>query len=153
VNWKIIAWRWRVVSLVLFCVNICIATENCSAATPQKTLGYSELKEFSGEKSLLNGIEVHSGKAILQVIALRDDVLRVRIGRDGVLPEDASWAVLASSRAQRATVTPDNTSAAVGFRTKNLRVQIERATLRMVISDLQGNILQEGCRRLACRVS
>ncbi|HEY4661068.1 MAG TPA: TIM-barrel domain-containing protein [Terriglobales bacterium] len=120
-----------------------IAGENCHAATSQKTSPHLELSEFSGEESPLNGIEVHSGKAILQVIALRNDVLRVRIGRDGVLPEDASWAVLASSRAQRATVTPDNTSAAVAFRTKNLRVQIERATLRMVISDLQGNILQE----------
>ena len=118
VNWKIIAVsRLGVVSRVLLCLSIWIVGENCHAATSQKTSAHLELSEFSGEKSLLNGIEVHSGKAILQVIALRNDVLRVRIGRDGVLPEDASWAVPASSRAQRATVTPDNTSAAVAFRT------------------------------------
>lgn len=146
-NRKIIAVsRWGAVSLVLFCLSIWIVGENCQAATSQKTSAHSDLSEFSGEKALSNGIEVHSGKAILQVIALRDDVLHVRIGRDGVLPEDASWAVLPSARAQRATVTPENTNDAVGFRTKILRVQIERATLRMVISDLQGNILQEDAR-------
>ena len=102
-----------------------------------------ELNEFSGAKPLANGIEVSSGKAIIQITALRDDVIRVRVGRDGTLPEDASWAVLPAARKQRVATTPDNSNAAVGFRTKNLQVQIERATLRLIVSDLNGNILQE----------
>ena len=117
----------------------------CSAATPQKTHvpALLALNTFSGDKNLPNGIEVYSGKAILQVVALRDDVIRVRIGRDGVLPEDASWAVLLSARQQHATVTPESTDAAVGFRTNALRVRIERTTLRFSLTDLDGNVLQE----------
>jgi alpha-glucosidase len=133
----------RVVRSVVF-LNLLIVT-NGFAATPPKSHDpvVTLLNEFSGAKPLPTGLEVSSGKAIIQITALRDDVIRVRVGRDGVLPEDASWAVLASAREQRATVTPENANAAVGFRTKNLRVQIERATLRLVVSDLQGNILQE----------
>jgi len=100
-------------------LSLWIAT-NCFAAVPQKShdTAPTELSEFSGAKSLPNGIEVSSGKSIIQITALRDDVIRVRIGRDGALPEDASWAVLPSARQQRATVTADNTKAAVGFQTK-----------------------------------
>src|ERR1700758_3692668 len=88
---------------------------NASASQPQKSQGQTstELSEFSGAKALPNGIEVSSGKAIIQITALRDDVIRVRIGRDGVLPEDASWAVLPSARQQRVTVTPETTNASV----------------------------------------
>src|SRR5579872_7491543 len=111
--------------LVLFSLLI---AANCFAAAPQKfhAAGELELNEFSGAKPLANGIEISSGQAIIQITALRDDVIRVRIGRDGTLPEDASWAVLPSARRQQANVTPENTKAVVGFRTNNLRVQIER---------------------------
>lgn len=128
--------------LVLFSLLI---AANCFAAAPQKfhAAGELELNEFSGARPLANGIEISSGQSIIQITALRDDVIRVRIGRNGALPEDASWAVLPAARQQHATVTADNSNAAVGFRTKNLRVQIERSRLRLIVSDLQGNILQE----------
>src|SRR5580704_17212863 len=69
-------------------------------------------------KALPNGIELTSGTTILQVTALRDDVLRVRAGHSGQLPEDASWAVLPEARTSTVTVTPSST----GFETKTLRV-------------------------------
>ncbi len=34
----------------------------------------------------------------MQITALRDDVLRIRASGTGVLPEDASWAVLPEAR-------------------------------------------------------
>jgi alpha-glucosidase len=115
------------------------------AMTRQKSHGQvaTELTEFSGVKALPNGIEISSGKAIIQITALRDDVVRVRVGHDGTMPEDASWAVLPATRQQRVTVTPDNNDTAVGFRTKDLRIQVERSPMRLVVTDLQGNILQE----------
>lgn len=92
---------------------------------------------------LSNGIEVRRGDAILQVLALRDDVLRVRLAASGELPEDASWTVPAEIRRQTADAVPETTPEAVGFRTKVLRVRIARETLRLSISDLQGNVIQE----------
>ena len=45
-----------------------------------------------------NGLDVKAGKALISVTALRDDVLRVRIGPAGTLPPDESWAALAQAR-------------------------------------------------------
>jgi alpha-glucosidase len=101
------------------------------------------LNAFSGSAPLGNGVEVRSGQGVMQVLALRDDVIRVRIARDGKLPEDASWAVLPSSRREHVEVANEESPEAVGFRTKLLRVRIDRTTLCLSIADLQGNILQE----------
>src|ERR1700752_1214946 len=104
----------------------------------------SSAEEDSGVgKALPNGVEVRLGKMILQVVALRDDVLRVRQSFNGELPEDASWAVPQQIRKMAAEVTAENAADAFGFRTKTMRVRVERATLRLTITDLQGNVLQE----------
>src|SRR5580700_1929944 len=130
--------RWVPVLLILLFLNMWVGQTKCAAATPQRTHVpvLLALNTFSGERTLPNGIEVYSGKAMVQVVALRDDVIRVRIARDGVLPEDASWAVLPSARGQRVNVIPETSDAAVGFRTRSLRVRIERTTLRLSLADL-----------------
>src|SRR6266852_7004287 len=101
------------------------------------------LNVFSAAVLLPNGVQVKSGSAILDVRALRDDVVRIRIGVNGQLPEDASWAVLANSRRSSVSITSETDSDAVGFRTRSLRVKIARSDLRLSVSDLDGNILQE----------
>ena len=101
------------------------------------------LDTFSNSVPLRNGVEVRGRQAVMQALALRDDVIRVRIARDGVLPEDSSWAVLASARREQVDVTSEDSAEAVGFRTKLLRLRIDRKTLRLSLTDLQGNVLQE----------
>jgi alpha-glucosidase len=139
--------RWVPVLSVLI-LTMWAGQTKCLAAAPDKTHvpALLTLNNFSGGKILSHGIEVYSGKAIIQVIALRDDVIRVRITRDGALPEDASWAVLPSARQERASVTPESNDGAIGFRTSALRVRIERASLRFSLTDLDGNVLQEDAR-------
>jgi alpha-glucosidase len=94
-------------------------------------------------KALPNGIEVRRDTMILQVIALRDDVLRVRQAFNGTLSEDASWAVSSQIRHQSVDVTVENSPEVTGFRTKMLRVRIDRRTLRLSVTDLQDNALVE----------
>src|ERR1700686_266171 len=101
------------------------------------------LNTFSGSATLRNGIEVRSGRGVLQVLALRNDVIRVRMAREARLPEDASWAVLPSARAEHVDVTSENSAEAVGFRTNLLPVRIDRTALSLSIADLDGNILEE----------
>ena len=101
------------------------------------------LGAVSNSKALPTGVRVTSGSAIIEITALRDDVVRIRIGPNGQLPEDASWAALPSARQEKVNVTAASDSSGVGFTTKFLRVQVERATSRIVVKDLQGNILQE----------
>jgi alpha-glucosidase len=103
----------------------------------------SVAEDSETSKLLANGIEVRRKGMVLQVQALRDDVLRVRLVAAAELPEDASWAVPAEIRQRTVEITPEITPDAVGFQTKALRVRIERRTLRLSIKDLQGNVLQE----------
>jgi alpha-glucosidase len=94
-------------------------------------------------KALSGGIEIRHGRIVLQIVALREDVLRVRESLDGELPEDASWAVPQTIRQQSINVTLEKSAEADGFRTKVLRVRIDRKALLLSITDLQGNVLQE----------
>jgi len=79
----------------------------------------------------------------MQIVALREEVVRIRVSRSKELPEDASWAVFKEARQSTVTVTPDNTAGTVGFRTQALRVSVNRQTLALTIADSGGNVLQE----------
>ncbi|HEU4959292.1 MAG TPA: TIM-barrel domain-containing protein [Sphingomonas sp.] len=85
---------------------------------------------------LTNGAEVHRGPVLMRVTALTDDILRVRIARDGTLPEDASWAVPAAVRAESVPVT----QTADGFATKALKVAIS-PDLKLTVTDLDGRTI------------
>lgn len=101
------------------------------------------LDTFTSSTPLQSGVEIHQEQATMQVLALRDDVMRIRIAPDGAAPEDSSWAVLDSARHQHVQVISESNADSVGFRTKLLRVTINRKSMRLAITDLQGNVLQE----------
>ncbi len=86
---------------------------------------------------LANGAELHRGALVMRVVALRDDIIRVRIGPAGTLPEDASWAVLAEARAAIAPVR----QTADGFSTPKLSVSINRETMALVVRDAAGKLI------------
>jgi alpha-glucosidase len=113
------------------------------AEASSSVLDASHANDRVTAKVLPNGIELRRGKLILQVLALRDDVLRVRFTASGELPEDASWAVSERARHESMEVTPETASDGFGFRTSVLRVRIAPSTLGLSVTDLQGNVLQE----------
>ncbi|HEU5352404.1 MAG TPA: TIM-barrel domain-containing protein [Terracidiphilus sp.] len=102
---------------------------------------FVRLDRVTGSRALPNGIEIQSGKAIVQITALREGVVRVRVGPQGVLPEDASWAALPASRTSSVTVTPENSATAVGFRTAKLHVSVEKDPLALTVTDNEGHVL------------
>ncbi|MDQ2835251.1 MAG: DUF5110 domain-containing protein [Acidobacteriota bacterium] len=109
-------------------------------AAPSGTFVFDHASDFT---ALSDGLQVTSGSAIEQITALRDDILRVRITPRGSMPEDASWAVLETSRQSSVRVAPDTTPEHVGFRTHSLIVLLDRKTMRLTVSDLSGKILQQ----------
>src|SRR5271163_3878205 len=121
------------------------APTTLAAQQAQSGLPANETKaaftSVTGARDLTDGIEVLSGSATMSITALRDDILRIRASATSTLPEDASWAVATETRAKHITVEPHNDATTVGFRTKLLDVRIDRATARLVISDLKGNII------------
>ena len=88
---------------------------------------------------LENGIAVDSGSSSILVTAIRPDILRVRENHDHMHFEDASWAVLPSSREATTHVNHE----ASGFSTEALRVTIDPSTLMLTVRDLSGTILQQ----------
>ena len=87
---------------------------------------------------LSNGVTATSADTTLQVTALLDNILRVRMWKGAAEPEDASWAVLPSARTSSVHTIPE----AHGFATAQLRVILDDH-LRLKVADLAGNILQE----------
>jgi alpha-glucosidase len=86
---------------------------------------------------LPNGIEFNSPKARIRLSALTDSIIRVRIGRNGAFPEDASWAVPAAVRRESVPVTKTGD----GFRTKSIAVHLDPATLALTVTDPAGQII------------
>ena len=107
------------------------------------------LPAVTGFNSLANGIDIQAGPAREQIVALRDDVIRIRVSRTENLPEDASWAVLASARKASVTVTPAVTDTSVGFTTKSMQVAVDRQTLELTVRDASGNVLEQDAQPIA----
>jgi alpha-glucosidase len=101
------------------------------------------LERITGFRALPNGVEIKSGSAVMQVTALRDDVLRVRVGATGTLPEDASWAVLEPARTAKVDVKPESSATELGFATAKLRVSIQRQPMAMTVTDMAGNVIAQ----------
>ena len=85
-----------------------------------------------------SGLTAVAEGVTLQVNALREDILRVRMWKGDAVPEDASWAVLSQARNSSVPVTAE----ARGFTTKALRVSVDDRLL-LTVADLQGNVLQK----------
>jgi alpha-glucosidase len=101
--------------------------------------------EIAKTRTLPNGISTTISGAAIEITALRPDVLRIRIGRNGQLPEDASWAVLPAPRTSTSPATRETFPDAVGFHTTVLRVMLmSNGILR--VTDLENHILQQDTR-------
>src|ERR1700727_1941521 len=97
------------VPAVLF---LAATTQAKAIGEAQQKTSFVRLDRVTASRPLNNGIEIRSGAAIMQITALRDDVVRVRVGPLGLLPEDASWAVLPSSRTASLNVMPETNGSA-----------------------------------------
>jgi alpha-glucosidase len=87
------------------------------------------------------GVDVQSGAMRMQVSAIADDILRVRIAPAREFPEDASWVVPAGLRHASVGVHAWSRPEADGFDTARLSVRVERAPLRLIVSDLAGHVI------------
>ncbi|WP_263366611.1 glycoside hydrolase family 31 protein [Edaphobacter bradus] len=121
-------------------------TTAAKAQTPTPDQSALTLNHIEKTSPLPNGLAVTVNGAVMQITALRPDVIRVRIGRNGRLPEDASWAVLPAARTATSAVQPDSSREAVGFHTDALRVSLDRRDGTLRVTDLAGHLLQQDLR-------
>jgi len=133
----------RIVFVVFGFLFLAATSQANQTAEAQQKSGFARLDRVTASRPTPNGIEIRSGNAVLQITALREDVLRVRIGASGQLPEDASWAVLPAARTSVFKVTPEFSNSSVGFMTSKLRVTIHRDPLALTVADLDGHIVAQ----------
>jgi alpha-glucosidase len=113
-------------------LSLALAAVAAPAVHAQSTAPAAQAAQFTAQP---DGIELRQGALRIRVRALADDILRVTLAPDGRWPEDASWAVPPTVRAQHVQVTP----AATGFATRALRVDLDGG--RLVVTDLAGHVV------------
>jgi alpha-glucosidase len=109
------------VTLGLFCCPLNAPRLSAQSAKPQRA-DLVLIDHVSSSKPLPNGIALRDGKASIEITALREDALRVRVSKTEVLPEDASWAVLSGARTSSVATAYETQGDKVGFHTKLLQV-------------------------------
>ncbi|WP_241557436.1 TIM-barrel domain-containing protein [Croceibacterium ferulae] len=105
-----------------------------SAALPARAQSQTASAAMAAQPA---GMEVVRADMRMRVTALTDDILRVTIGRDGTMPEDASWAVPPEMRQGEARVT----AAPDGFSTATMRVSF--ADGRLTVTDMSGAVITQ----------
>jgi alpha-glucosidase len=90
---------------------------------------------------LANGVRIRTAHGIEEILALRPDVLRVRISSTAQLPEDASWAVVPEAHRSTAPVTIDNTANNITLHTSAVTADLSRADLTLDLHDSTGRTL------------
>jgi len=115
-------------------LTLTIALMSCaaSAAEPASAPTATRLLQMRSD-----GVDVRSGRVLVRITALTPEIIRVRVARDGVLPEDSSWAVLAPMRAAHVPVTPIPD----GFATTAVRLRVDPTTLALTITDPAGKVI------------
>jgi alpha-glucosidase len=127
-----------VVLVVLF--SAATSQANATGESPQKQ-GFVRLDRVTASRATANGIEIRAGSAVVLIATLRDDVVRMRVGPAGQLPEDASWAVLPEARTASVAVAAEDSSSSIGFKTAKLHVAVEKDPLEITIRDNEGHVL------------
>src|SRR5580692_2107497 len=115
----------------------------CSLYVPAQAAPANTSQQDSPGRS---EIEISSGELHEQVIALRENVLRVRMWRGDSRPEDASWAVLSSARRSTVAATRATEKDHINLRTTALIAEVDKSTLELTVSDLSGNVIQKDAR-------
>jgi alpha-glucosidase len=76
----------------------------------------------------------------IEVTAPRGDIVRVRMGRPD-LPEDASWAVLATARSGHTAMQTSETLDVATLETSALKITVDKHSLAVTITDRSGRVL------------
>jgi alpha-glucosidase len=124
-------------------VTAALCASSAYAQTKAKSQTCS-LGSIQHVENLPNGVRIRTSGATEEIIALRPDVLRVRIAASAQLPEDASWAVVPEAHSSAAPVTVDSAAGTITLHTTSVTAALSRADLSLVIQDRTGRtILQD----------
>lgn len=119
---------------ILVCVTFLLAA--CTATSQWQSIGAIDQ---IGSKDA-TGITLRSGPAVVQVTALSDDVVRVRLSPSGTFDSDRSVAIVGTPGPSPTVAITEN-DAAILLKTARLTVRVQKSPLRIAFLDKDGAIL------------
>lgn len=93
----------------------------------------------SDDHSVAGGLSLQSGSLHLRIVALRTNIVRIRMAEYADWTEPLSWAVADEARRDVASVETFSNRDAVGFSTDTLTITVARASGLISIEDSNGN--------------
>lgn len=87
-------------------------------------------------------VRVFSGNNILQAKALAPDLIRIRLGIDGVFQRDQSWAI-AKEDWPRTTLRVSDSADRISIATSEIILDVKKRPLRLAFHDKNGNLINE----------
>jgi alpha-glucosidase len=116
-------------------------TTHSSAANAKPTTLVLARAEASAP--LQNGVELTlNDGAHMRVTAMEPDIIHIQVNPEGASPTQSSWAVVPEKALRTAEIKAESGPGMAGFSTSALRIKVDFNPLRLVISDLEGNVLQ-----------
>ena len=112
-------------------------------AAENEPSGHVSLDRVTAARALANGIEIHSGSAVMQVTALREDLLRVRVGAPGTLPGRCLLGGAAGARTAKTEVKAENQRESRRVFDRQTPLSHPAQPLAMTVTDLAGNVIAE----------
>ncbi|MFQ5776595.1 MAG: glycoside hydrolase family 31 protein [Terriglobia bacterium] len=114
-----------------------LASATQVAALPS---GWQHVGDVTDIQILPNGVELQAGQVSVRVLAVGESVIRVRLAPDGTFPPDHSWVILPGSTST-IPVNVLNSSEAVEFATRRVKVRIQKSPLQIAFLDPDGNVI------------
>jgi len=105
--------------------------------------GWHTLGNISGVKVLPNGVELAAGTAKIRVVAISDNVVRVRYAQEGQFPPDQSFAVLPGAFSNATAVKVEQSREAVTLSTSSLQVRILRTPIGLTFLRPDGSVISQ----------
>jgi alpha-glucosidase len=118
-------------------VHVGVSREHQPAAPPGEAL------QVTGFRVEPHAVVLTTAAGALSLTAVNDHVIRVRASRDGSFARDFSWAVVPGANLPSGTWNVDDDGSAIVAATREIRVRIEKAPLRIVFLDDKNQVLSE----------
>jgi alpha-glucosidase len=90
-----------------------------------------------------HGVVLRAAAGTLSLTAVNDDVLRVRVSRDGAFSKDFSWAVVPGANTPTGTLTVRDEGSTVVATTPDVHVRIRKDPLGIVFLDAADQVLSQ----------
>ncbi len=110
---------------------------------------WHSLGPVSNIESRPHSVVISAGTASVEIIAVTDSIMRVRVARDGQFGPDHSWAIVDHANDPKASFRVSESAKEATLSTATVKLVIGKDPFRISFQDAQGNILNSDSTPMA----